>query len=143
MNDRELLDGRRFVIVNTADGESAPENATEFLTREAGGVVWGTYRGGEVTHGRFVGTRVEREVELSYAHRLADGELAAGHSRTRIELLPDGRLRLVGESGETEESPAAGPDGEPGEDAAEGAGEAPEGGSEPEKSLVGVVEEVR
>ncbi|RCG30712.1 hypothetical protein DQ384_15090 [Sphaerisporangium album] len=70
---------------------------TRFVYEEADGVVWGSYDGDTVIQGRFVGTRDDDRVELSYVHALKAGGRAAGRSSSRIEPLPDGRLRLVEE----------------------------------------------
>ncbi len=71
------------------------DDPTRFDYEEADGVVWGSYTGDTVAHGRFVGTRDGDRIELSYVHALKAGGRAAGRSTSRVEPLPDGRLRLV------------------------------------------------
>ncbi|TMR89270.1 hypothetical protein EJK15_61670 [Nonomuraea basaltis] len=70
---------------------------TEFLYREADGVVWGSYTGDTVTLGRFVGTRAGDLVSISYAHALKAGGTAGGQSSSRVETGDDGLLRLIEE----------------------------------------------
>ncbi|MBF8185064.1 hypothetical protein ITP53_04785 [Nonomuraea sp. K274] len=73
------------------------ESPTEFLYEEADGVVWGSYTGDTVTHGRFVGTRDGDQVSIAYAHALKAGGKAGGRSSSRVETGDDGLLRLVEE----------------------------------------------
>ena len=86
------LDGLRFRAVENERGEV--DAATEFLYGERDGMVWGGYAGGAIRVGALHGTRTGDELEFTYAHVNGDGERAAGRCRTRIETLPDGRLRL-------------------------------------------------
>jgi hypothetical protein len=92
------LDGRRFAMVSSTASRVDPDAPTRFLYREADGVIWGSYEGDTVVHGRFVGARRHDEIELSYVHLTKDGgSPVAGRSTSRIEPLPDGRFRLVEE----------------------------------------------
>ncbi|MET8140500.1 hypothetical protein ABZU32_09345 [Sphaerisporangium sp. NPDC005288] len=93
----DLLDGRAFAMVSSTASEVNADEPTRFHYREANGVIWGGYTGDTVIHGRFVGTRDDDRIELTYAHALKAGGRAAGRSTSRIESLPDGRLRLVEE----------------------------------------------
>lgn len=97
MNDNDLLNGRRFVMVSSTASAVNTDEPTEFAYEESGGVIWGRYTGDTVVHGRFVGTRDADRIELSYVHLLKTGERAGGRSSSRIETMPDGRLRLVEE----------------------------------------------
>ncbi|GAA2902559.1 hypothetical protein GCM10010517_68460 [Streptosporangium fragile] len=97
MNDDNLLNGRRFVMVSSTASSVNPDGPTEFSYRESGGIVWGDYTGDTVVHGRFVGTRDGDRLKMTYVHLLKSGERASGQSGSRIEPLPDGRLRLVEE----------------------------------------------
>ncbi|MEU0519187.1 hypothetical protein [Streptosporangium sp. NPDC006007] len=99
MNDNDLfqLNDRRFVMVSSTASVVDPDGPTEFVYREADGVIWGDYTGDTVLHGRFVGTRDADRIELTYVHLLTTGERANGRSSSRIEPLPGGRLRLVEE----------------------------------------------
>ncbi|MBX6169029.1 MAG: hypothetical protein IRY84_15505 [Thermobispora bispora] len=97
MNDTDLLNGRRFVMISSTAGEVNADAPTEFSYEESGGVIWGHYAGDTVVHGRFVGTRDADRIELSYVHLLKNGERASGRGTSRIERAPDGRLRLVEE----------------------------------------------
>ncbi|MFI9591600.1 hypothetical protein [Nonomuraea sp. NPDC052265] len=91
------LNGRKFVMVSSTASAVDPGSPTEFLYREADGVVWGSYTGDTVTHGRFVGTRDGADVSISYAHALKAGGKAGGQSSSRVEQGEDGLLRLVEE----------------------------------------------
>jgi hypothetical protein len=91
------LNGRKFVMVSSTASVVNQDSPTEFLYWEADGVVWGSYTGDTVTHGRFVGTREGDQVSISYAHALKAGGTAGGQSSSRVETGDDGRLRLVEE----------------------------------------------
>ncbi|GAA3100431.1 hypothetical protein [Streptosporangium carneum] len=97
MNDNDLLNDRRFVMVSSTASAVDPDGPTEFAYRESGGIIWGDYTGDTVVHGRFLGTRDADRIELTYVHLLKNGDRAGGQSTSRIETLPDGRLRLVEE----------------------------------------------
>ncbi|MEU6431212.1 hypothetical protein ABZ860_35405 [Microbispora sp. NPDC046973] len=97
MNDTDLLNGRRFVMISSTASAVDADAPTEFAYEESGGVIWGHYTGDTVVHGRFVGTRDADRIELSYVHLLKTGERASGRSTSRIETAEDGRLRLVEE----------------------------------------------
>lgn len=74
-----------------------PDGPTTFDYSEADGVVWGSYHGDTVTHGRFVGTRTDEVLTITYVHALKAGGTAGGQSTSRIETGDDGLLRLVEE----------------------------------------------
>ncbi|MEV8636942.1 hypothetical protein AB0395_35400 [Streptosporangium sp. NPDC051023] len=97
MNDNNLLNDRKFIMVSSTASAVDPAGPTEFAYRESDGIIWGDYTGDTVVHGRFVGTRNADRIELTYVHLLKNGERAGGQSSSRIESLPDGRLRLVEE----------------------------------------------
>jgi hypothetical protein len=92
-----LLNGRRFKMVSSTASEVDPDAPTEFEYWEKDGVVWGAYTGDTVTVGRFVGTRRDDRVTITYVHALVAGGVATGRSDSRVEREPDGRLRLVEE----------------------------------------------
>ncbi|MEU8124177.1 hypothetical protein AB0C21_36160 [Spirillospora sp. NPDC049024] len=97
-NDLFNLDGRRFAMVSSTASRVDPAAPTRFAYTEADGVVWGSYEGDTVVHGRFVGARRGAEVRLNYVHLTKrDADPVAGSSTNRIELLQDGRIRLVEE----------------------------------------------
>lgn len=91
------LNGRTFVMVSSTASAVNPGSPTRFEYREADEVVWGSYTGDTVTHGRFVGTRDGDQVSIAYAHALVAGGKAGGKSTSRIETGQDGLLRLVEE----------------------------------------------
>ncbi|MEV6866479.1 hypothetical protein AB0M44_36485 [Streptosporangium subroseum] len=97
MNDNDLLNDRRFVMVSSTASAVDPDGPTEFAYRESGGIIWGDYTGDTVVHGHFVGTRDGDRIELTYVHLTKNGDRAGGQSSSRIETLPDGRLNLVEE----------------------------------------------
>ena len=87
------LDGRVLrAAAPVAGGEVTPE--TEFRFRQSGDMVWGRYSGGEIRLGFFVGTSDGATVRFRYTQLNANGETATGSSVDRIEVLPDGRVRL-------------------------------------------------
>ncbi|GAA0282213.1 hypothetical protein GCM10009527_093090 [Actinomadura nitritigenes] len=97
-NDLFNLDGRRFAMVSSTASRVDPAAPTRFAYAEADGVVWGSYEGDTVVHGRFVGARRGAEVQLNYVHLTKQSaHPVAGSSTNRIELLQDGRIRLVEE----------------------------------------------
>ena len=88
------LDGRTFASTgNTADGQVGP--ATRFHYREDGPVVWADYAGGDIVRGHLVGTRSGDRLDIRYVHLDRSGETASGHCLSRVEVLPDGRVRLL------------------------------------------------
>ncbi|WP_235030517.1 hypothetical protein [Nonomuraea solani] len=91
------LNGRKFVMVSSTASTVNRDSPTEFLYWEEDGVVWGSYTGDTVTFGRFVGTRDDDVVSISYAHALKAGGKAGGRSSSRVETGDDGLLRLVEE----------------------------------------------
>lgn len=54
MNDTDLLNGRRFVMISSTASAVDADAPTEFAYEESGGVIWGHYTGDTVIHGRFV-----------------------------------------------------------------------------------------
>jgi RimJ/RimL family protein N-acetyltransferase len=96
MTDDPLhLGGRIFAAPDTAalTGDVGP--ATRFsYNEEAEGLVWARYEGGDVALGHLTGRRDGERLEFRYSHVDIAGDTASGHCETRIEQLPDGRLRL-------------------------------------------------
>jgi hypothetical protein len=87
------LDGRSFVgVSNTGDGDVGA--ATVFRYHEDDGVIWAEYAGGGVRRGYLVGTRDGVGLDFRYVHLDADGATASGRCTSRVEVLPDGRMRL-------------------------------------------------
>jgi hypothetical protein len=88
------LDGRRFRAVAVAEGgDVGPQTEFEYVERDDG-VIHARYSGGAVRLGFLVGTRAGDTLRFRYAQLLQDGSTATGHCESRIEELPDGRLRL-------------------------------------------------
>jgi len=87
------LDGRVFrALAPVAGGQVTPE--TEIRFRQSGDMVWGRYSGGAIRMGFFVGTSDGETARFRYTQLDTTGETATGSSVDRIELLPDGRVRL-------------------------------------------------
>jgi hypothetical protein len=88
-----VIDGKTFAgVTNSSDGEVG--SATRFTYRQDGDVVWADYAGGEVVRGYLVGTRAGDELDFRYVHLNSSGATAAGHCRSRLSVLPDGRVRM-------------------------------------------------
>ena len=93
MDDGVDLDGRVFHSMTAVEGgQVTPE--TEFRFRQAGDMVWGRYSGGGIRLGFFVGTTDGATVRFRYTQLDTTGETASGSSVDRIEVLPNGRVRL-------------------------------------------------
>ncbi len=89
-----ILDGRKFAAVETS-GSGDVDAQTVFHYHQVDDYLYGTYGGGRVMGGVFIG-RVEDSLRLkfTYTHYDQDGHLRQGKCQSRIEQLPDGRLRL-------------------------------------------------
>ena len=80
-------------VSNTGSGEVGP--STLFHYRQAGGVVWATYEGGDISFGTLIATVDEAgRLDMRYSHVNRRGELMTGRCESTPEVLPDGRLRL-------------------------------------------------
>lgn len=87
------LDGRRFVpVANVEGGEVGPDTTFEY--HQDGDVVWARYGGGSIRLGLLVGSRTGDEIAFRYVQLHEDGETASGRCRSRLELLPDGRITM-------------------------------------------------
>jgi len=87
------LDGRRFrPAAAVSGGDVGAETVFEYV--EDDGIVHARYGGGAVRLGFLVGTREGDVLRFRYAQVRADGTTATGRCESRIETLPDGRLRL-------------------------------------------------
>lgn len=87
------LDGRVFRATGDVEGGQVSRE-TEFRFRQSEDLVWGRYSGGAIRLGFFVGTSDGQTVRFRYTQLGADGETASGSTTDRIEVLPDGRVRL-------------------------------------------------
>ena len=89
------LDGREFVMESSTNSRVDPEAPSRFRYFERDGVIWGEYWGDTVTFGRFVGTRVNDTLSVTFAHVLvSDGAVMTGTSNSEVESS-DAGLRLV------------------------------------------------
>jgi hypothetical protein len=87
------LHGRRFrPAADVPGGDVGAETVFEYV--EDDGIVHARYGGGAVRLGFLVGTRDGDVLRFRYAQLRADGSTASGRCESRIETLPDGRLRL-------------------------------------------------
>ena len=93
MTRRSSLDGRVFRAVSNPDGEVS-EGDTLFHYSQQADLVHARYEGGGIRLGFLVGTRDGDALDFRYAHVNPAGETATGHCTSRIEVLPDGRVRL-------------------------------------------------
>ncbi|HET9442800.1 MAG TPA: hypothetical protein VFO65_05715 [Acidimicrobiales bacterium] len=88
------LDGRVFRDASPSPAGDVGADTVFEYREDADGTVSATYHGGTVRLGYLVGTRVRSMLEHRYVHLTVDGATASGHCHTRVEELPDGRLRL-------------------------------------------------
>lgn len=87
------LDGRRFrTAAEVPGGDVGVETLFEYS--QDGELAHARYSGGAVVLGFLVGTRDGDNLHFRYAQLRADGTTATGRCSSRIEVLPDGRLRL-------------------------------------------------
>jgi hypothetical protein len=87
------LDGRRFqAAADVPGGDVGAQTVFEYV--EDDGVIHARYAGGAIRLGFLVGTREGDTLRFRYAQVRADGSTASGRCESRIEALPDGRLRL-------------------------------------------------
>ena len=87
------LDGRRFRSTTDVPGGEVGRDTT-FSYRERDGVVHATFEGGTVVKGFLVGVRSGDSIRFRYCQLNRDGGTNSGRCLSRIEVLPDGRLRL-------------------------------------------------
>jgi hypothetical protein len=90
----ESLDGRKMNAIKTAPN-GVVGHETIFNFKEADGVISAEYAGGQVKHGYLVGKIIEEKLAFQYTQLHEDGKMDSGHSVCDIEMLPDGRVRLV------------------------------------------------
>lgn len=76
------------------DGRSFRGEQVTRLREDREGVVTGTYAGGEVVAGTLVGRRDGRDLEYGFGHLTSAGAVRTGVCVARIEVLPDGLVRL-------------------------------------------------
>jgi hypothetical protein len=88
------LDGRTLRDVTDVHLGDVGGDTTFHDHEDGDSVVWARYSGGSVRLGYLVGTRAADRLDFRYAHVTTGGETATGHCVSRIETLPDGRLRL-------------------------------------------------
>ncbi|GAA1364760.1 hypothetical protein [Streptomyces beijiangensis] len=67
---------------------------TRFTYHERGGRIWAEYEGGDIVHGRLVGTRAGDRLDFRYVQLKQDGRTSSGHCASAVVELPDGRIRL-------------------------------------------------
>ncbi len=93
MSDRvPSLDGRVFAAIeNSADGQV--DGSTRFHYRESAGVVSAVYAGGNIVHGRLVGTREEDRLSFRYVQLDVNGATSSGRCTSQLTVLADGRIR--------------------------------------------------
>jgi hypothetical protein len=87
------LDGRHLFLPGTA-GDDRPGAGASFRYSQTGDLVQATYAGGRVRLGYRVGIRRGNHLEFRWAEVLESGEARGGRTDARLDVLPDGRLRL-------------------------------------------------
>ena len=88
------LDGCRFITHGNDHGLAGPD--TLFQYRQAGIVLCGDYRGGNVAEGSFVGHFVEPDrLELLFECMTREGQLCSGRSLGTVSRDYGGKLRLA------------------------------------------------
>lgn len=68
---------------------------TELVFEQTADVVWARYRGGRVVEGHLVGRLTDDTLHFRYVQADSDGNLDAGVSDGRLEVLENGRYRLT------------------------------------------------
>jgi hypothetical protein len=101
------LDGRTFHDVTPEHAGDVGGDTTFTYHEEADGVVWAHYSGGAVRLGYLVGTRTNDRLDFRYVHVTTDGDSAARHCHSVIEVRADGGLRMH-ESWQWESKPGTG-----------------------------------
>lgn len=82
-------------MVSSTASRVHPESPTRFAYTERDGVLWGDYARDTVSIGRFVGTRTDRRVEISFVHRTLDGAVVTGSATSVLSVGDDGLLLLT------------------------------------------------
>lgn len=83
-------------MVSSTTSVVNPDAPSVFRYFERDGVIWGDYSGDTVTFGRFVGTRTNDTIRVSFVHVLVEtGAVVNGDGESEIEAGDDGALRLV------------------------------------------------
>lgn len=87
-------DDRRFTSrSNSTAGDVGA--GTTFHYRQQGGVVWGTYEGGEISHGTLIARVLEDgSLDMRYQHITQAGAIKTGRCVSTPEILTDRRIRL-------------------------------------------------
>ncbi|MCX4551615.1 hypothetical protein OG204_08795 [Streptomyces sp. NBC_01387] len=79
-------------VTDQAPGQVGTE--TRFTYHEQAGRIWAEYEGGDIVHGRLVGTREGDRLDFRYVQLKRDGGTASGHCVSLVTGLTDGRIRL-------------------------------------------------
>jgi hypothetical protein len=92
--EKPTLDGISMRAVATGAGGQVDRN-TLFSFSQEGGTVWAHYAGGAVEVGYLAGRLTDGRLVFRYCQVDRQGEVHGGRSVCDLEVLPDGRLRLV------------------------------------------------
>lgn len=80
---------------SSTNSEVNPESPSRFRYFERDGVIWGDYDGDTVTFGRFVGTRVDDRLWVTFAHVMAaDASVVTGTGNSTVQGAEQG-MRLI------------------------------------------------
>jgi hypothetical protein len=87
-------EGKRFAsAASTSNGEATGDTAFDYHQR--GDVVWAAYEGGAIRKGMLVAVvGADGALDARYQHVNVKGEIVTGESRSMLEALADGRVRL-------------------------------------------------
>ncbi|MDQ3803204.1 MAG: n-acetylglutamate synthase [Acidobacteriota bacterium] len=89
------LNDRHFILAGNSAAGDAPAGTARFHFRQEGDAVWATYQGGAIVLGLLLARADERgELDVRFQQLTAAGELKTGRGLSRVEVLPDARLRL-------------------------------------------------
>lgn len=88
------LDGVRMNVTRTA-AVGVVNADTIFEFSQSGDVVEARYSGGRIVVGRLIGKRSADQIEFRYVQLTDSGTLDSGQSHCELEMMEDGRLRLI------------------------------------------------
>jgi|AVFP01.1.fsa_nt_gi hypothetical protein len=89
------LDGKVFApTFNSANGEVG--DSTRFYYHQHNSKIWAEYSGGEIETGHLLGSlQSDGRLEFAYHHINREGLIQIGRCVSIVELLPDGRVKLL------------------------------------------------
>ena len=80
-------------VSNNSNGEV--NSSTLFTYHQEGNIIWGSYEGGTIVKGSFVGRVTDgNHIEFNYTHINLNKTLLSGFCHSTIEVLDSGKIRL-------------------------------------------------